>query len=117
MIVRKAGGIVAVVAGIGGILTSAINLKLSGWDTIIALEHATRDDRLTWGGLMFAFWVIVLGATAIEASARLPGILVMISALVAGISGETFLAPFMAVAFVGGMLSVFGRSSTNGNKL
>lgn len=56
---------------------------------------------LGWGGVAFAFLAIVLGATAIGAKGRTPGI----CAIAGAVSGGTLVAIFMALAGTGGLLA------------
>ena len=61
-----------------------------------------------WGGVFFAFAVISLGAVCIAAKSRVPGYLLMVSAVLGAILGGTLVAVFMLLALVGGILATVG---------
>lgn len=65
---------------------------------------------LGWGGLAPAFVVIVLGAIAIGATSRIPGVLLIAASLGGVFFGGTFVALFMALSLVGGVLAAFGAA-------
>ena len=60
---------------------------------------------LGWGGVAFSFLTIVLGATAIGAKGRTPGILIVLCAIAGAVLGGTLVAIFMALAGIGGLLA------------
>jgi len=58
----------------------------------------------------FSFLTIILGAVALGAKGRLPGILLMICAVSGAILGGTIVAVFMVLAFIGGLIAtIFGN--------
>ena len=63
---------------------------------------------LTWGGVVFSFATIVLGAIAIGAKGRVPGILLIVCAILGAILGGTLVAVFMVLALIGGILATIG---------
>ena len=59
-------------------------------------------------GVFFAFFTIVLGAVAIGASNKIPGILLIIFSILGAFLGGTLVAIWMAIALVGGILAIVG---------
>ncbi len=72
-------------------------METEGADTVILLG---------WGGVVFSFLTIVLGAVTIGAKGRIPGVLLIVRAVVGAILGGTFVAIFMGLAAIGGILAV-----------
>lgn len=107
---QKAGGIIALVAGIFGIFAAVFTLAVGGLGAGLEAEGASTVIGLGWGGVAFSFLTIILGAVALGAKGRLPGILLMICAIAGAILGGTLVAVFMVLAFVGGMISTIGSS-------
>ena len=105
---QKAGGVIALVAGIFGVFAAIITLLIGGVGAGLEAEGASPVVGLGWGGVAFSFLTIVLGAVALGAKGRLPGILLMVCAIAGAILGGTIVAIFMALAFVGGLIATFG---------
>ncbi len=72
-------------------------METEGADTVILLG---------WGGVVFSFLTIVLGAVTIGAKGRIPGVLLIVCAVAGAILGKTFVAIFMGLAAIGGILAV-----------
>ncbi len=106
---QRAGGIVALIAGIFGVLAAGATLFLGGLGGAFEAEGADTVIGLGWGGVAFSFLTIVLGAVAMGAKGRLPGILIAVCAVAGAILGGTFVAVFMALAAAGGLLAAFGK--------
>ena len=107
MQVRTGGGILAIVGGVGGVLATVFSL--AQLEHVHALANPAEEDRLIWGALMLAYWVVVLGATALNAYPRLPGILIVVSGAAAAVCAGTLVAPFMVLAIAGGVLCAIGK--------
>ncbi|NYD84177.1 hypothetical protein [Brucella intermedia] len=105
---QKAGGIIALVAGIFGVFAAIFTLAIGGMGAGLEAEGASTIIGLGWGGVAFSFLTIILGAVALGAKGRLPGILLMICAVAGAILGGTIVAVFMALAFIGGLIAAFG---------
>ena len=105
---KKAGGIIALVAGIFGVLAAAFTLFVGGVGGAFEAEGADTIIGLGWGGVAFSFLTIVLGAVAMGAKGRVPGVLLILSAIAGAILGGTIVAIFMALAFIGGILAIIG---------
>ena len=108
---QKAGGIIALVAGIFGIIAAGVTLFVGGIGSVVEAEGASTVIGLGWGGVAFSFLTIILGAVAIGAKSRWPGILLIVSAIAGAILGGTLVAIFMALAAVGGIVAVIKTGS------
>ena len=62
---RKAGGIIALIAGIFGIFAAGITLLVGGIGSAVQADSAHLVVGLGWGGVAFSFIVIVLGAVGL----------------------------------------------------
>lgn len=105
---RKAGGIIGLIAGIFGVLAAGATLFMGGLAGAFEAEGAETVVGLGWGGVLFSFLTIVLGAVCIGAKGKLPGVLLIVSAILGAILGGTLVAIFMVLALVGGILALFG---------
>lgn len=106
---RKAGGIIALIAGIFAVIAAVFTLMIGGAATAFEAKNAETVVMLGWGGVVFSFLTIVLGAICMGATSRWPGALLVICALAGAILGGTFVALFMALALIGGILALFGK--------
>ena len=98
----------ALVAGIFGVFAAGATLFMGGLGGAFEAEGADTVIGLGWGGVAFSFLTIVLGAVAIGAKGRAPGILLIVCALAGAVLGGTLVAIFMALAAVGGLLAALG---------
>jgi hypothetical protein len=105
---RKAGGIIALIAGIFGIFAAGITLMVGGVGSAVKADNAHMVVGLGWGGVGFSFLVIVLGAVAMGSNSRLPGMLLILASIFGAVLGGTLVAIFMLLAFVGGILASIG---------
>jgi len=105
---KNAGGIVAIIAGIFGTLSAGVTLLLGGIGSAVGSKDSSTVVGLGWGGVLFSFVTIVLGAVAMGAKGKLPGILLILCAALGAVLGGTLVAVFMALALVGGILAVVG---------
>ena len=105
---RKAGGIIGLIAGIFGIFAAGITLMVGGIGSAVKADSAQMVVGLGWGGVGFSFLVIVLGAVAMGANSRLPGMLLILASIFGAVLGGTLVAIFMLLAFVGGVLATIG---------
>jgi hypothetical protein len=111
---RKAGGIIALIAGIFGVIAAFVTLGVGGMGTALDAKDAQLVVKLGWGGVAFSFLTIVLGAICMGATSRWPGVLLIVCAIAGAVLGGTFVAIFMALALVGGILALFGKRSALG---
>jgi hypothetical protein len=105
---KKAGGIIALIAGIFSVIAALITLLFGGIGSALNAESANTVIGLGWGGVIFSFLTIVLAAIALGVISRVPGILLVISSLAGVILGGTLVAIFMALSFIGGILIIIG---------
>lgn len=106
---RKAGGIIGIVAGVLALFAAGITLLLGGAGTVVDADGAGTVILLGWGGVVFSFLVIVLGAVMIGSSTSRVAVLMMLCALFGVLFGGTLVAVFMVLAFVGGVLALFEK--------
>lgn len=113
---KLAGGIVSLIGGIFGVGAAIATLFVGGLGGAFDAEGANTVVGLGWGGLFFSFLAIVLGAITLGAKGRVPGILLVISAIAGAILGGTLVAICMALVIMGGILAIIGggRKSTSG---
>jgi len=109
---KKAGGIIALIAGIFGVFAAGATLLIGGMGAAFEANDANTVVALGWGGVLFSFLTIVLGAVAIGAKTRKPGILLIICAILGAILGGGLVAVFMVLALIGGILALFGNAKT-----
>lgn len=105
---KKAGGIIALIAGVFGVISAGITLLIGGAASAFEAEGAGTVVGLGWGGVIFSFLVIILGAICIGAKSKIPGILLIICSLAGAILGGTIVAIFMVLALIAGILAVIG---------
>lgn len=108
---RQAGGIIGLIAGVFGVLAAILTLSVGGMGSAFNADGASTVVYLGWGGLIFSFLAIVLGAVAIGTRGRTPGVLLIVCALAGAILGGTFVAVCMVLALIGGILAAIGGKS------
>jgi hypothetical protein len=108
---RKAGGIIALIAGVFAVLAALFTLFIGGAGKAFDSHGADTVMMLGWGGVVFSFLTIVLGAICMGATSRWPGVLLILCSLAGAALGGTFVALFMVLALVGGILALFGRKA------
>ena len=111
---RKAGGIIALIAGVFGTLAAGATLLIGGVGGALELEGASTIIGLGWGGVLFSFLTIIFGAVAMNAQSRLPGLLLAVTAILGAVLGGTLVAIFMLLALVGGILALLGGPAVTG---
>ncbi len=63
---KKAGGIIAIIAGVFGVIAAGATLLLGGVSAAMKAEGSGTVVGLGWGGVFFSFATIVLGAVALS---------------------------------------------------
>ena len=111
---QKAGGIIALIAGIFGTLAAIVTLFFGGLGSAFDAEGASTVVGLGWGGMLFSFLTIVLGAVAMGAKGMVPGILLIVSAILGAVLGGTIVAVFMVLSLIGGILATVGARQQAG---
>jgi len=106
---RKAGALTALIAGILGLVAGIGILFLGG---MVGTPEPDRAQEviywLGWGGIAVSLIVIVLGAISFKTRSRLSAILLMVAAAIGAVFGSGPISIFMSVAFVGGIVALFG---------
>lgn len=105
---QKAGGIIGLVAGIFAVLAAIVTLFIGGVAAGFEADGASTVVGLGWGGILFSFLTIVLGAVAMGAKSKTPGALLMVCSILGAVLGGTLVAIFMVLAFIGGLLATIG---------
>ncbi len=114
---KKAGGIIALISGIFGTIAALVTLFLGGVGTAVEAGAGIGDTGSSavlafgFGGLIFSFLTIILAAVTMGAKGRIPGILLIVCSIAGAILGGTFVAVCMVLAFVGGILALFGNEN------
>ena len=108
---NKAGGIIAIIAGIFGIFAAGITLFVGGIGGALEADGASTVIGLGWGGVLFSFLVIIFGAVAIGARSKTPGFLLILCSVAGALLGGTLVAVFMVLALIGGILATLGSNS------
>lgn len=108
---KKAGGIIAIIAGIFGIFAAGGTLLLGGIATAVDAKNAGTAIGLGWGGVLFSFLVITFGAIALGAKTKLPGTLLILSSIGGVILGGALVAVFMVLSLIGGILATIGAKA------
>lgn len=103
---KKAGGIIALIAGIFGIIAAVVTMFIGGVGAALGGEGAKIVIGLGWGGILFSFLTIIFGAIAMNAKSKVPSILLIICAILGIFLGGPFVAVFIVLALVGGILAV-----------
>jgi len=114
---KKAGGIIGLVAGVFGVIAAVFTLFVGGVCGALEAEGAGTVIGLGWGGLAFSFLAIVFGAVAIWTKSMVPGILLILCAVAGAILGGTIVAITMILALIGGILAVVGARSESKARL
>ena len=107
---QKAGGIIAIIAGVFGTIAAIATLMIGGLGAAFEADGAGTIVGLGWGGVLFSFATIVLGAIALGAKSNKPAILLIACAIFGAVLGGTFVAIFMVLALAGGVLALLGAN-------
>ena len=107
---RKAGGLVALFAGLYGVVAAIITLIVLG-----GLGSSTNVDpmgvSLGWAGLALSFLISILGAVCMRTISQRPVFLLLLCALTGAVISETLVSVCMGAALFGGLLATRGRAS------
>lgn len=106
---KKAGGLVALIGGLFGVVAAVLTLMVGGCGMAIEAEEAGTVVGLGWGGVAFSFLAIILGAVAMGARSRWPGVLLVVCALLGIVFGGTLVAVTMVLALAGGTMAIIGK--------
>lgn len=107
---RKAGGIVGLIAGILGVLAAVATLFIGGLGAAFEAEGSNQIVGFGWGGILFSFLAIVFGAITMGSKGRIPGLLLLVVSIAGAILGGTLVAIVMGLSAIGGLLAVIPPS-------
>ena len=105
---KTAGGIIALIAGIFGIFAAGGTLMIGGVGGAVEADGAETVVMLGFGGVFFSFLTIVLGAVALGVNSKKVGVALIVTAILGAILGGTFVALFMVLSLLGGILVLIG---------
>lgn len=104
----KTGGILAIIAGVLGLLAGFVTLFLGGLGSAFSASGFGDVVSLGWGGILFSLLVVIYGSIAI--SKPTPGATGIILSAILGIAlGGTLVAILMILALVGGIMAAIGK--------
>jgi len=107
---RKAGGLLALFAGLYGVVAAMITLiVLGGLGSSASVDP--KGVLLGWVGLGLSLMISILGAATIRTSSQRPVFLLLLLALMGAVISETLVSLCMAAAFFSGLLATGGRVS------
>ncbi len=101
----KAGGIIAIIAGVLGILAGFFTLFIGGLGSAFEAQDAGTLIGLGWGGIAAAMLVIVAGGVSL-ARPRSGGMATVFLSVIGIVFGGTLVAVCLALALIGGSLAV-----------
>lgn len=104
----KTGSILAIIAGVLGLLAGFVTLFLGGLGSAFSASGFGDVVSLGWGGILFSLLVVIYGGIAI--SKPKPGATGIILSAILGIAlGGTLVAILMILALVGGIMAAIGK--------
>ena len=107
---RKAGGLLALFAGLYGVVAAMITLiVLGGLGSSASVDP--KGVLLGWVGLGLSLTISVLGAATVCTSSQRQVFLLLLLALMGAVISETLVSLCMAAAFFSGLLATGGRVS------
>ena len=113
---QKAGGIIALIAGIFGFIAAIITLLagglVAGLESVSDSGDSASREIGTFGmlGIVFSFLTIIFGAIAMRSKSRISGYVLILCAVLGGATGGTLVAICMVLALAGGIVTTFGVS-------
>jgi hypothetical protein len=103
---RRAGGLIALASGVCGALGALLTLILAG--AFAKSRFIPLFAFLEWRGVIFSALVIALSGACLCGDSRRRALYLLVVSLTATISSGTLVAFWMAFAFLGGLLALFG---------
>lgn len=113
---KKAGGIIALIAGLIGIFTAFITLTVGGIDSVFGGTSADTIIGYGWAGIFLTLLMIVFAVVTIFSNSKFPSIAIIIISLVTFIAAGPLVAIFMLLSLIGGILALFGVSKEKKEK-
>jgi hypothetical protein len=111
---QRAGGIIALIAGIFSIFAAFTTLLVGGLGSAVGAEGGDTVIGLGWGGVLFSMITMVLGVINIIGKTKRPGYWLIGCSILGMILGGTFVAIFMVLALVGGIMAAVGGQPSTG---
>lgn len=108
---KKSGGIIAIIAGVLGVIAAFITLFVGGLGSAFNAENGQTVVGLGWLGILASILVIVFGATALSATKKTSSVLLILTSIFGAIFGGMIVAIFMALSLIGGLLAFFGTNT------
>ena len=103
---KKAGALVALIAGIFATIAALITLFVGGIGSAFYAHGSNTVIGLGWGGILFSFITIIASAVALGAKSTKPAITLICSAGLGIFLGGTLVALFMVLSMVGGIINL-----------
>lgn len=104
----KAGGILAIIAGLLGVLAAVVTLVMGGLGTAFATSGADTVVSMGWGGIFFSLLAVVYGAVAFGAP-RAGAFGLALTAIPGMVLGGLLVAVLMALTLVAAIMVWLGR--------
>jgi|TARA_B110000008_G_C16608705_1_gene419558 hypothetical protein len=117
---QKPGGIIALIGGIFGTIAALFTLLAGGFvaglegasaslsDTAVDTTASTQIAGFGAMGLLFSFLTIIFAAIAMNAKSKVPGLILIVCAIIGAVTGGTFVAVCMVLTLAGGILATIG---------
>ena len=105
---KKAGALLSLIAGIFGTIAAVVTLFVGGVAGAFGSDDASMVVGLGWGGVLFSFIVLVLGALSFSARKKIFGILLILCSISGMILGGTLVAVCLVLSLIGGILVLLG---------
>ena len=107
----KAGGIIALIAGVLGIVAGFFTLFVGGIGSAFEAKEADSILNLAWVGIAAAMLVVIGGGVSL-ARPRGGGMVAVFAAVVGIVYGGSLVAICLALGLIGGSLAVLAPSKT-----
>jgi hypothetical protein len=107
---KKAGGIIALIAALFGTIMAFVTLAFGGVGSALGGEGAETIIGLGWAGIFLTFAIIVFAVIAMFSKSKFPGIAIIILSAITVVAGGTLVAIFMVLSLIGGILVVVGAA-------
>jgi hypothetical protein len=117
---QKPGGIIALIGGIFGTIAALFTLLAGGFvaglegasasvsDAAVDTTASTQIAGFGAMGLLFSFLTIIFAAIAMNAKSKIPGLILIVCAIIGAVTGGTFVAVCMVLTLAGGILATIG---------
>jgi hypothetical protein len=110
-VMDKAGGIIALIAGVLGIVAGFFTLFVGGIGSAFEAKEADSILNLAWVGIAAAMLVVIGGGVSL-AKPRSGGMAVVFASVVGIVYGGSLVAICLALALIGGSIAVLAPPKT-----